>query len=104
MCWDSQQQCEFEFLSNHLTLNAVLVAAVFIGILIIAMTHELFELHLMRTAKELLMITLPGIAGGFALTMYFDRLRGKLWPVFVGICPAHTIGKATILGWLMGEF
>ncbi len=74
------------------------------GLLIAAVTSDLFQLHLLSTGKELLFITLPGAVLGLVATMFKPRYLGKLWPVFVGICLAHTIGKATILGWIMNRF
>ena len=77
---------------------------IWVAALIVSILSELFHLHLFSIAKELLLITLPGVALGFAATKFLPRLTGKLWPVFLGICLAHTIGKVTILGWIANSF
>jgi len=66
------------------------------GLFIIAVTAMIYRLQLGGAAKEMLIVTLPGFGLGILAGNFFGR-PGTLWPGFVGICLAHTIGKANYL-------
>lgn len=82
-------------------LSAFLI--VFMGLLLIAISEMVAHQQVLRMGKELLLVTLPGFAAGWFAGRSFGR-PGALWPAFTGICLAHTVGKATVLGWIFGRY
>lgn len=77
---------------------------IWIATYIVGIVGHLWHLELIALIKDLLIVALPGAAVGYASTYVIERLRGKMWPAFMGICLFHTLGRVTFLGWIMGSF